>query len=97
MLKGHPIAWPGQSGEDGPCRPCRRCAGAAEWIASTDVEVVGVARQLVGAVAQHPGEAQRDAAGVARTGLYAVEGDLDDELGPHVHGVAVTMGLKPKE
>jgi len=37
--------------------------------------------ELVGAVAQDAGEAQRNAPGVARAGLHAVEGDLDDERG----------------
>ena len=40
--------------------------------------------RLVVAVAHHAREAQRDAAGVARARLDAVERDLDDELGPDV-------------
>ena len=48
---------------------------------------------LVRAVALHPREAQRQAAGVLRARLQVVEGDLDDQLGPHVHGVAVAAGL----
>ena len=48
---------------------------------------VGLGGGLVVAVADHPGEAQRHAAGVAGGALHAVEGDLDDLLGPHVHDV----------
>src|SRR3954454_9946473 len=49
-------------------------------------EVVGLGGGLVLAIAEHPGEAQRDAAGVARRGLDAVERDLDDQLGLHEDG-----------
>ena len=40
---------------------------------------------LVVAVALHAREAQRHPGRVARRRLHAVERDLDDELGPHVH------------
>src|SRR3954453_2592180 len=44
---------------------------------------------LVLAIADDPGEAQRDAARIARGGLDAVERDLDHQLGPHVDHVAL--------
>ena len=50
---------------------------------------------LVVAVAADPGEAQRDAAGVAGRDLDAVERDLDHLLGPDVHDVAVAAGASP--
>ena len=58
------------------------------------LEGVGLPCGLVGPVAQHPREAQRHAAGIARAGLHSVERDLDDELGPHVHDVAVAGDLQ---
>src|SRR4029453_1102277 len=47
---------------------------------------------LVVAVSPHAGEAQGDAAGIARRDLHAVERDLDDLLGLDVHDVAVATG-----
>ena len=58
------------------------------------VQRVGLLGALVGAMAQHAGEAQGDAARVARAGLHAVEGDLDHELGPHVHRPFVARRLE---
>src|ERR1700722_19040231 len=40
---------------------------------------------LVVPVAEHPGEAERDAAGIAAARLHAVKGDLDDQLGTDPH------------
>ena len=57
------------------------------------VRLVGA---LVRPVAQHAGEAQGDAAGVARGALDAVEGDLDHELGPDAHDPAV-VGLRQRQ
>src|SRR4029450_3159637 len=37
-------------------------------------------RRLVGAIAEHPSESQRDAARVAGAALDSVEGDLDNEV-----------------
>ena len=65
-----------------------RMWAAQRSIAWTVRDVVGVGRRLVRAVAADAGEAQGDAARVAGRGLHAVEGDLDDELGPDVHDVA---------
>ena len=58
---------------------------------------VGFLRILVGPVALDPGEAQRDAARVARGGLDAVERDLDHQLGAHHHGNPVALGLARQE
>src|SRR3954471_18930748 len=49
------------------------------------VEGVDLGDRLVVAIAQDAGEAQGDAAGVARGALHSVERDLDDLLGPHLH------------
>ena len=61
----------------------------ARWTASI---VSASAGDLSGRYAAHAREPQRDAARVARRRLHAVERDLDDELGPHVHDVAVGRG-----
>ena len=53
--------------------------------------------RLVVAVAQHAREAQRHAARIARARLHAVEGDLDDQLGPHVDDVAVAADLEREQ
>src|SRR5207247_2546460 len=58
---------------------------------------VGLGGVLVRAVALDAGEAQRDAARVAPAPLHPVEGDLDDELGTDVDGVAVAARLQPEE
>src|SRR5215212_4136378 len=55
---------------------------------------VRLGRGLVVAVALHAREAQRHPSRVAAGGLDAVEGDLDDLLGPDVDGVAVAVGLE---
>ena len=60
----------------------RGCAVAQGPDGVDEVDVVWV---LVGAVALHPREPQRDAARVAGARLHAVERDLHDELGPHEH------------
>src|SRR3569623_1004808 len=52
---------------------------------------------LVVAVAEDPGEAQGEAAGVPGRALQAVERDLDDLRGPHVHDVALAVGLQLEE
>jgi hypothetical protein len=57
------------------------------------VDHVGLAGVLVRPVALHAGKAERDAAGVARRGLHAVECDLDDELGADEHGDPAAAGL----
>src|SRR5689334_2191253 len=57
-------------------------------------ERVRVLRPLVRPVPLDAGEAQRDPARVARAALDAVEGDLDDELGAHVHDVALAACLE---
>ena len=54
---------------------------------------VGLVGALVGAIALDAREAQREAAGILRALLQVVERDLDDELGPHVHGVAVAAAI----
>ena len=54
---------------------------------------VGVGRGLVVAVPADASEPQRDAARVAARRLHAVERDLDDELGAHVHGDPVAADL----
>ena len=58
---------------------------------------VGLGGGLVVAVAADPREAERDAAGVAAGRLHAVERDLDDLFGAHVHDVAVFAGLQLQE
>ena len=67
-------------------------AACAAWIARTVAIVSASAARLVGAVALDPREAQRQAAGILRARLHVVEGDLDHQLGPHVHRVAVARG-----
>ena len=66
--------------------PNRALAHAARVQRAQRVDRVGLLGALVGAVAEDAREAQRHAAGVARAGLDAVERDLDDQLGTHVHG-----------
>ncbi len=61
------------------------------------VDGVGLGRGLVLAVAQHPGEAQRQAAGVARAALHAVERDLHHQLRPDVDGVGVPALLQRQQ
>src|SRR5665213_289097 len=58
------------------------------------VEVVGVARPLVRAVAKDPSESKRDSARIPRAGLDPVEGDLYDGFRCDVHRVAVAMRLE---
>ena len=58
------------------------------------VDGVGLGGGLVLAVAQHPGEPQREAARVARAALDAVEGDLHHQFGPDVDGVGVPAFLQ---
>src|SRR3989454_5676971 len=48
---------------------------------------VGHGRPFVGTVALDAREPQREPAGILTTRLDVVEGDLDDELGAHVHRV----------
>src|SRR5450631_511513 len=72
-------------------------AGGARVDRPDGVDVVGVGCPLVGAVAQHAGEPQRNPAWIARACLHAVEGDLNHEFGPNVDGVVVTPRLEPKE
>ena len=57
---------------------------------------VGLVRALVGSVALHAREAQRQAAGVLRARLQVVERDLDHQLGPHVHGVGVARASRAR-
>ena len=54
-------------------------------------------RALVGPVALHPREAQRDTAGIAAARLHAVERDLDDQLWTDVHDVPVGALLKREQ
>jgi hypothetical protein len=72
------------------------CAPVTQVQAAHVVDGVGLVRRLVRPVAHDPGEAQRHAAGVARRGLHAVDGDLDDELGAHDDRPAVGRHL-PRE
>src|SRR5450631_1703703 len=72
-------------------------AGGARVDRPDGIDVVGVGCSLVRAVAQHAGEPERDPAGIARAGLYAIEGDLDHKLRPHEDGVVVTPCLEPEE
>lgn len=65
--------------------------------AADGVDRVGVGGGLVLPVALQPGEAQGHAAGVAGRGLHAVEGDLDDDLGPDEHGDPLPTGLELQE
>src|SRR4051794_23657050 len=58
------------------------------------VDRVGLAGPLVVAVAHDAGEAECDAAWVAGGALDAVEGDLDDLLGPQLHDVVVLDGAR---
>jgi hypothetical protein len=51
------------------------------------VDGVGFRRSLVIAIAQHPGEPQRQPAGVARRCLHTVEGDLDYLLWTHLDDI----------
>src|SRR6478752_1594085 len=53
---------------------------------------VGLVGALVVAVAQDPGEAERDATGVAGRALEAVEGDLHHLQRPQLHDVGVADG-----
>src|SRR4029079_11864063 len=52
---------------------------------------------LVWAVAQHPREAQRDAARIARARLHAVESALDDELAADVDVPVVAADLEREQ
>src|SRR5664279_4317514 len=81
MLKAAPAISAGGTGVDRP--DC--------------LDVVGVGCSLVGAVAQHAGEPQGNPAGIARTCLHTVEGDLDHKFRANVDGVFVTPHLEPKE
>src|ERR1700739_2243147 len=58
------------------------------------VDRVGLAGVLVGPVALHPREAQRDGARVAGGGLDAVDRDLDDKLGADEDSDALGVGLQ---
>ena len=84
---GHREAVPGAAGLETPHY-------ARTWSARTWSIVSASAARLVGAVALHAREAQRDAARVARARLHAVERDLDDELRAHVDDVPVAAGLE---
>ena len=72
-------------------------ASGGERLALVDrahrVDGVRLLRPLVGTVGFDPGEAQRQAARVVRAHLQVVEGDLDDQLGAHVDGIAVARDL----
>jgi hypothetical protein len=59
---------------------------------SHEVDRVRLRGGLVRPVALNPREAERQAAGVAAALLHAVEGDLDHELGTHVHDMPVALG-----
>src|SRR5207342_650415 len=58
------------------------------------VDGVRLGRRLVGPVPLHACKAQRDATGVARARLHAVEGDLDDELRPNEDDVTLPSRLE---
>ena len=79
--------------------PAYRCAGSVSGgeVGADGGEGVGVGGGLVLAVADDPGETQGHAAGVAGGALDAVEGDLDDLLGPDVDDVALAVGLQGEE
>src|SRR5260370_7614086 len=55
---------------------------------------IGQLRSLVRPVALDPGEPQRQASRILGARLDVIEGDLDDELGTHVHRVPVASGLE---
>src|SRR5215210_4195139 len=57
------------------------------------VDRVRFGRILVGPVALDAGEAQRDAAGIARRRVHAFERNLDDELRSYEHGDAASLAL----
>ncbi len=66
---------------------------------SNIVDGVGLVGALVRPVALDSGESQRDASRIARARLHAIEGDLDDDLGAHVHSVKAAQftGLEPRK
>ena len=55
---------------------------------------VGVGGGLVGPVALHAREAEREAARILRTRLHVVERDLGDDFRPNVDGVRVAPNLE---
>ena len=55
------------------------------------VDRVGLGRGLVRTIALEPREPQRETARVVRALLKSVEGDLDDELGTHDHGMTAAV------
>src|SRR5207237_7784113 len=70
-----------------PRRNLRRLRGEE---GANGADRVGVGGLFVGAVGAYAREPESDAARVAGRHLHAVERDLDDKLGTHVHGVVVT-------
>ena len=67
---------------------------SAAWIERTRSIVSASTGELVRPVALDPGEPKGEPAGIARARLDAVEGDLDDELRPHVDREVVAAGLE---
>src|SRR5687767_13339014 len=57
------------------------------------VDGIGFGSRLVVAIADDAREAERHPAGVARRSLQAIERDLDDLLGPHLHDVPVGRAI----
>src|SRR5918993_2083541 len=58
---------------------------------------VGVARGLVRSIPLDASEAQRHSSRITRARLDAVEGDLDDELGPDEDDVALATRLQREQ
>src|SRR5437867_12843209 len=77
------------------------CSAWLRWSAlvkgAHGVDRVCFVGTLVVAVAQHAGEAQCHATGVARRALDAVERDLDDLLGTDMHDVPVGRAVSEVE
>src|SRR5205823_13478703 len=65
-------------------RTCRRARTASRRMRVARAQHrrhrIGLVAALVGPVAYHAGETQRDTAGIVRARLDVVEGDLDHEL-----------------
>ena len=78
------------SGSSGTSAPGRRrvaaCRGAIDFLKR--LKRVGLLRRLVATIALDAREPQRESAGILRTLLKIVEGDLDDQLGTHEDDVA---------
>ena len=72
-------------------------AGSPRAEGADGVDGVGLGGGLVLAVAQHPGEPQREPARVARAALDAVEGDLHHQFGADVDGVGVPALLQREQ